>query len=373
MANNLKSRQYKLNKTLGVATVALALSTSFPRGADAVIIQAGRDPQSALVSTQINPFSGVGALRGTGFCSASVISSRAILTAGHCIETRADTLDINPATYRFSLSNELGTFTSGATGVFPHPDYRPGPDSRPVSGFANDLTVITLSEPVPDYIPRYGLGSIGDPTGAAVTVVGLGFTGDGLQGKTLIDGQPRFGTNVIDRYSLGTTIVQTDFDPPRTEGFKFERGPSSEAITSQGDSGGALFYNQFRDLLANPPPPGVQIKATPDVYTLLGVTSHGLGAQYGATAGYVLVGPYISWINSVIGDVSSLFFDEPIAPAAPNGVVAEFQSIEPIFLLDAETPTNVPEPASFGLMLTLLAALSIVGFSAPFRHGGLRS
>ncbi len=253
-----------------------------------------------------NNFSGVvnlwfrdagGVVRGA--CTGSLLATRKILTAGHCVSTGTNAISWSSFTARFR--NADGTFTEvNGTGFAVQQNY---------SGEVieeQDVAVLTLSADAPAGARTYSLFA-GNPL-VDYTIAGFGRTGTGLTGdnntannqfgavNVLRAATNRFETTGRDGGSFATSanptpggfggVLLSDFDPLGGSATSFmcaglgfcDNGRALlEGAVGRGDSGGSAFTSGFE---------------------VLGVASWGQGAgtppnqvlnPYGAVFGYACV------------------------------------------------------------------------------------
>jgi secreted trypsin-like serine protease len=203
-------------------------------------------------------------------CTGSLLSTRKILTAGHCVASNTNTIDFASFTARFR--NADGTFTEvNGTGFAVQQNY---------SGEVleeQDVAVLTLSADAPATARTYSLFS-GNPL-VDYTLAGYGRIGTGLTGDNTSSGQfnavntlraarNRFETTGRDDATFATIasgsgaatyggILLSDFDPIggsvdsfMCDGLGFCNNGQGllEGAVGRGDSGGAAFTNTWQIL-----------------------------------------------------------------------------------------------------------------------------
>ena len=223
-----------LNKKAGIIALLIGAALGASMTAQASVINGGTivpaitagDPNGtppdspanhADPNTSASPFSGVVSIniRYSGqsyICSGSMLSSRQVLTAGHCVDTDGNghVIDLNaPGNDVRVVFNSNGTFNGliNATHVDMHPDYAgfgncpPGVDSFCVN---DDLAVLTLASDAPAGTKTYGIWTPELDSGQLVTMAGYGTSGDGVNGYYVSPSffVKRTGQNYMDLFDL---------------------------------------------------------------------------------------------------------------------------------------------------------------------------
>ncbi len=172
--------------------------------------------------------------------------------------------------------------------VYVHKEYTPGQ--------SHDIALVELSEAVTDVDP-VGVYQNADEQGKSIWFIGIGGTGNGLQGQTVDNaanqGQLRKAQNVISGAN-GPLLT-----------FTFDRGRQAlplEGVSGGGDSGGPAYL------------------VDDNGYHLLGVSSRfengGMG-EYGITEIYSRISHFNAWIDTVI-DGTKASRDEVSIPKLKN-------------------------------------------------------
>jgi hypothetical protein len=245
---------------------------------DSLYLDLGALPQYASVGQFIG--------NGGGFAASGVlIAPNWALTAAHVV-VAASSLD-------FDLDGPGGTFSAyTATSWIAHPNWNGdlfnGYDIGLVE-FSDDIAALTGITPAKRYRGRRELGQIG-------TSVGFGWTGTGLTGATIFDGQKRAGNNVIDTLWPTTgrpRILLSDFDNPLNPDDNWSGSATPlelEYMVSFGDSGGGLFVTNGRgnDVLAG-------------LHSFMAWIDEAGDSDYGDISGHTRVSAFNDWIDSIIG------------------------------------------------------------------------
>ena len=271
-------------------------------------------------------------------CTGSLLSSRKILTAGHCVSTGTNAVTWSSFTARFR--NADGSFTEvNGTGFAVQQNYSGAVVEE------QDVAVLTLSADAPVTARTYSLFQ-GNPL-VDYTIAGYGLTGTGLTGdnnsannqfgatNVLRAAANRFETTARDNNTFATAanpnaaayggILASDFDRVGGSANSFfcvnlgfcDTGRTGllEAGVGRGDSGGAAFTNTWQ---------------------VLGVASWGT-----------------SFNGQTLSQFDSYFGYACVANYAPNAAcVANYNFVQ------AQLGTNVvPEPSTYALMATGLIGL----------------
>lgn len=169
--------------------------------------------RSAVVNGQTDTgHAAVGLLKlmtgsGYGLCTATLIGSKTVLTAAHCV------YGVGSATFT------VGGQTYSVTKMQAHPSY-----SNQILN-ANDVAVVTLAQAVTSVTPL-ALDKAAPQSGQSITIVGFGITNSGLSDS---------GTK---------RVAQNTISSVKTQYFSYSGAGGGTGNTCQGDSGGPTLRSE---------------------------------------------------------------------------------------------------------------------------------
>ncbi len=263
------------NLGTGVSCLTLALLGALvPRPAHALVFNNNVAPNTAAAANIYdidNIYSnvvsvGINMPSGGGQCTGTLINSRTILTASHCMWNADKEIfaDINDISIGFTPEGRAGTSPNDqvASGVLVRSDYL---NNR----FGNDIALISLSTPVTTIAPVQVVSDDGaaPAKGMQGVIVGYGQYGTGLDAGLYSDpknpaleapgdGRRRYGQTVLGDYTYwtfdrtgDTPIIIAQFRNPDSPADPDAYGLSEDGIpvpglqagNGGGDSGGPLF------------------------------------------------------------------------------------------------------------------------------------
>lgn len=259
--------------------------------------------------------------KGGGLCTGTLINSRTILTASHCMwDARTETLSsVKDIRLGFAPDSMTGHTPNdqSASGMLVNPDYM---DAR----FGNDIALISLSRPVTSITPVQVVGDdAADPAkGALATIVGYGQYGTGLDAGMYSDpddpaldapsdGRRRYGQTVVGAYELWpfdrtgemsmiTAQFRNPADPNAPDLYGLSADgvpvPAGQAGNGGGDSGGPLFLVMEDGSLVQ--------------YGILGLLQPAPDGtlRYGVVSGWEFIQNYSKWLaqNNPLRTTSAL-------------------------------------------------------------------
>jgi len=209
------------------------------------------------------------------FCGGTLIASRWVLTAAHCVNSFSSASEIEVAIGINNLDNISNTDRKIVQNIFMHPDYD-------TISLDNDIALLELAIPSNNAVLAIADNNLTDniAIGELMTIIGWGATSPlpltpaypNLLQETQI---PRFNfdnCNTIYNSTLTSNMICAGF-------------AAGEKDTCQGDSGGPILYFNTSD----------------NTYYQTGVTSFGNGCAVANNPGvYTRAANYLDWINNTM-------------------------------------------------------------------------
>lgn len=336
-------------------------------------------------NTSSSPFAGVGSIRvdttsGAYIGSGSIIQNSGnsfyVLTAGHVVDINDDGKygddKVTQFTFYLNLETTSAFTISGTalnTSVWLNPDF---------TGFANpsvndDLAILKFSGTLPAGVPVYPLYT-GDLTGATLTMVGYGQSGDGTTGYYVSPSftVKRVGGNVADAFYTQDDSKPTTSAAGAKEVFRFD----FDGLTSSTNYfGGPTLGNRIETTLGGGDSGGPSFVLSNGVYYLAGVntftqsTPGHAAPKFGSLGGGIVVGAYKAlWIDKVLN--GTLPPSQPPTTGGSHGG-GKGKNSEPIVVTPEPTPP-APPPTTLVVAVPLSALPSANLTGAPSANASPR-
>jgi len=328
----------------------------FLGGSAVPVISAGAPPDSPTSrvdpNTATSPFSGVVSINiryanGDSFiCSGTLVSSRDVVSAGHCIDSDGNgkVIDIskpgNDVRVVFNASNVVGSPGRAivtADKVTMNPNYQ-GFGKCPYATTTDfclndDISVIHLNQDAPADAKIYGVYTGDVAEGQVTTLVGYGTSGDGINGYTV---GPDFrikrsGQNAMDLFD-------------RDDELHFAGGPQEVWYADFDGAGKDTFCTLFNVC--------TQILANGKETTIGGGDSGGASFLY-VDGQYYLMGnnTFGGTLQGQVPGTFGTYFGGMLM-----GAYADFLELA----TEGRVVTVVPEPETYALMLIGLVAVGAI-------------
>jgi len=246
-----------------------------------------------------------------------------ILTAAHIFSSADDGPPDPSLKFDITFSENAGTFkvTGISAGDSSHVQFAPGWNGVYQAG--NDLAIITLDAPAPNWVPGFDIYSGASEVGKQLLVVGYGRYGEGVD--RFDSGEKHFGYNVF----TGTSGSAADpalagvYDPtlePQTTQLDLGLIANGQAGFAPGDSGGPLFIgNQIA---------GISSWFDDSQLGGIDLSSNQLPVELGTIEHATRVSAFSRWIDQATGHSRDLVFDTSSMPWLSNNAVLNTVNVE---------------------------------------------
>lgn len=210
---------------------------------------------------------------GGGLCTASIVSPRVVLTAGHCVRVNGDGAVMRASNFEVYVGTGAGGGGSGFTNRYSVSEVHvpEGASGTIGDGRASDVAILVLSTRAAEEPLEIGRASPGDLLGSDITAIGFGQT------PTSDAGVKYRTTATVDGYMGGLVFV----DP----------------AVCQGDSGGPLIGAD-----------GLVYGVASFIFSPDGMTEPVCGTAPGA---YNEIYRHLPWIDSIMESIGDACFPDP--------------------------------------------------------------